>query len=61
MARKVRLIVGGLLILVGGVWFLQGVDVIKGSFMTGEVVWAVIGAACVIAGTWTIVGTRRRT
>ena len=38
------------LILVGGVWFFQGVGVIEGSFMTGEAVWAVIGAACVMAG-----------
>ena len=39
-----------MLILVGGVWFLQGIDVIKGSFMTGEAVWAVIGVVCVVAG-----------
>jgi hypothetical protein len=39
-----------LLIIVGGVWFFQGVGVIEGSFMTGEALWAVIGAACVVAG-----------
>ena len=38
------------LILVGGVWIFQGVGVIEGSFMTGEAVWAVIGAVCVVAG-----------
>ena len=38
------------LIVVGGVWFFQGVGVIKGSFMTGEAVWAVIGAVCAAAG-----------
>ena len=38
------------LLLVGGVWFFQGVGVIEGSFMTGEALWAVIGAACVVTG-----------
>jgi len=38
------------LVVVGSVWFFQGVGVIEGSFMTGEAVWAVIGAACVLAG-----------
>ena len=39
-----------MLIVVGVVWFFQGVGVIEGSFMTGEAVWAVIGAVCVVAG-----------
>jgi hypothetical protein len=38
------------LIVVGGIWFFQGVGVIEGSFMTGEAVWAVIGSVCVVAG-----------
>jgi len=38
------------LILVGVVWFFQGVGVIEGSFMTGEALWAVIGTVCVVAG-----------
>jgi hypothetical protein len=59
VARTFRLILGALLVVVGGVWFLQGIDVIKGSFMTGEAVWAVIGAACVIAGGWLLLGARR--
>ena len=46
----VRVVIGVVLVLVGAVWFLQGVGVIGGSFMTGEAVWAVIGAACVIGG-----------
>ena len=39
-----------MLLVVGGVWFFQGVGVIEGSFMTGEALWAVIGAVCVVAG-----------
>jgi uncharacterized membrane protein len=36
-------VVGVVLALVGLLWFLQGIGVVKGSFMTGEPVWAVIG------------------
>jgi len=46
----VLVVIGVLLCLVGGVWFGQGIGVIHGSFMTGEAVWAVIGAACVVFG-----------
>jgi len=28
----------------GGVWILQGIGVLPGSFMTGQIVWAAIGA-----------------
>jgi len=48
--KVARLVVAALLLLVGGVWFGQGVGWIGGSFMTGSAVWAVIGAACVIGG-----------
>ncbi len=30
--------------LTGGVWILQGIGVLPGSFMTGQIVWAAIGA-----------------
>lgn len=45
-----RLISGVLLILVGAVWFAQGINVLGGSSMTGEPVWAVIGLPMVVAG-----------
>lgn len=41
--RLVPLILGGLMVVVGGVWFLQGVGVLPGSFMTGRSFWAVTG------------------
>jgi hypothetical protein len=34
--------------LVGWVWILQGIGVLPGSFMTGQMMWAVIGAALVM-------------
>ena len=45
-----RLIVGVLMCIVGGVWFLQGIGVIKGSFMTGEGFWTVIGVILLVLG-----------
>ena len=52
-------IVGLLLVLVGGVWTLQGFGVIGGSFMTGSTTWLVIGLVLVVAGIALI--ARRRT
>lgn len=46
----IRRAIAVVLLVVGGVWFFQGVGVIEGSFMTGEAVWAVIGVICVVAG-----------
>jgi hypothetical protein len=36
-------IVGCLLIVPGGIWFLQGIGVLPGSFMTGQIRRAVHG------------------
>jgi uncharacterized membrane protein HdeD (DUF308 family) len=43
-------IIAVLLILVGVVWFLQGINVLPGSFMTGQSQWALYGGIAVIAG-----------
>ena len=48
--RYVLLIVGGLIILIGGVWLLQGIGVLPGSFMTGQPFWAVLGALFLVVG-----------
>lgn len=36
--------------VLGAVWMLQGLNVIGGSFMTGQPTWSYIGAICVVAG-----------
>ena len=41
---------GALLALIGVVWFLQGVNVLPGSFMTGQTKWAVYGAITLVVG-----------
>ena len=41
--RLVLNIVGGLLFLAGLVWFLQGINILPGSFMSGNPQWAING------------------
>ena len=48
--KTILTIVGVLLIFLGGVWILQGINVLPGSFMTGEIRWAIYGGIAVIAG-----------
>ena len=43
-------IVGTLVVLAGIVWFLQGINVLPGSFMTGQIRWAVYGGIAFAAG-----------
>ena len=45
-----RVIFGVLMCAVGVVWLGQGTGLIKGSFMTGEALWAVIGAVLLALG-----------
>lgn len=42
--------IGILLLLAGAVWLLQGLNVLPGSFMTGQAFWAFMGAVCLVAG-----------
>jgi hypothetical protein len=42
--------IGALLVVVGGVWFLQGIDVLGGSGMSGKTLWAVIGPIVALVG-----------
>jgi hypothetical protein len=48
-----------LCLLVGCVWFLQGINVLPGSFMTGHIEWAYYGVAAVLAGAILVVTSRR--
>jgi hypothetical protein len=53
-------IIATLLILSGGIWFLQGINVLPGSFMTGQIRWAVYGGIAVAAGVALLLGVNRR-
>ena len=60
MGTVVRRVIGVIAILIGLVWIGQGVGAIGGSFMSGEAVWAVIGAIVVLFGLALLRGTRNR-
>lgn len=42
--------IAGALILVGVIWFLQGINVLPGSYMTGNPQWAINGTIAVVIG-----------
>jgi hypothetical protein len=52
----VRLIAGILLGLLGLVWLGQGLNLIKGSMMTGQPQWAVVGAVLIVLAAWLLWG-----
>ena len=58
--RIVLYVVGGLLVLNGLIWFFQGINVLPGSFMTGQIQWAVYGGISFVAGIAILVAVRRR-
>ncbi len=48
--RTLSLAIGGIAILAGAVWILQGSGVVPGSFMTGQRMWLIIGIIVGIVG-----------
>ena len=48
--RMVLRVVAILLILAGSIWFLQGINVLPGSFMTGQIEWALYGGIAIAVG-----------
>ena len=58
---RIALNVSGVVcLLVGGVWFLQGINILPGSFMTGQTKWAVIGGLLLLAGIALLISANRR-
>jgi hypothetical protein len=53
-------IAGAVLVLLGAIWFLQGVNILPGSFMTGQIRWAVYGGVAVAAGIMLLLTANRR-
>jgi MYXO-CTERM domain-containing protein len=54
-----RYVVAGVLILVGLVWIGQGVGMIGGSSMSGQGIFAILGAALLVVGAALAWQTRR--
>jgi hypothetical protein len=53
-------ILGILMILAGAVWIGQGVGLIPGSFMSGDMKWAYIGCGTAVVGIALIWFARRK-
>jgi hypothetical protein len=58
---RVSLIIGVVLVLIGIVWTLQGLDILGGSGMSGVGIWAVIGPFVALVGVVIALGARRKT
>lgn len=58
---KIPLIVLGVLfILAGGIFFLQGINLLPGSFMTGDPQWALNGGILIVVGIGLLLWLSRR-
>lgn len=51
---------GAVLVFMGCIWFLQGVHVLPGSFMTGQIRWAVYGGIAAAVGIALLLRANRR-
>jgi hypothetical protein len=57
--RKLLNIIGALLVFFGVIWILQGINILPGSFMTGQIKWAVYGGIAAAIGVVILVAARR--
>ena len=53
-------VLGILFLLMGSVWFLQGINILPGSFMTGQTRWAIYGGLLPVAGIGLLISANRR-
>ena len=60
MTKTVFNVGGVLAMLMGAIWFLQGINVLPGSFMTGQIRWAVYGAIAFVFGVLLLMRANRR-
>jgi len=52
--------IGVVMVLIGTIWCLQGINILPGSFMTGQTRWAVYGGLAVLFGLVVLIGANRR-
>jgi drug/metabolite transporter superfamily protein YnfA len=57
--KTVAIALGAVLVVIGGVWTLQGLGYLAGSAMTGATVWAIIGPIVALVGVILIVRSVR--
>ncbi len=41
------------------IWILQGINVLPGSFMTGQIQWAIYGGIALLAGIAMLIAARK--
>ena len=58
--RIILNVAGVLCLLVGCVWILQGINILPGSFVTGQTRWAIYGCLLVVAGLGLLISANRR-
>ena len=47
-----KILGGALLVVVGLLWILQGLNVLPGSVMSGQAMWVIIGVVVGLLGIW---------
>ena len=57
--RIVSNVLGVLCLLVGCVWILQGINILPGSFMTGQTKWAIYGGVLAVVGIGLLISANR--
>ena len=61
MRNPFLVLVGTVVALLGLLFFLQGIDLVKGSGMSGTVTWSVLGPLIAVVGVAVaLTGARRR-
>jgi uncharacterized membrane protein HdeD (DUF308 family) len=53
-------VLAALCLLVGCVWILQGINILPGSFMTGQTKWAIYGCIMAVVGIGLLFSANRR-
>lgn len=53
-------VLGFVMVLFGTIWFLQGINILPGSFMTGQTQWAIYGGIAFVAGIVLLAISRHR-
>lgn len=59
--KTASLVLGFIALITGGVWILQGVGILPGSFMSGQRTWLLIGLVVAAAGVALVYNGIRRT
>ena len=60
LARLALNVLALFLVVLGVVWFFQGVGLLAGSFMTGESIWWIIGVITAVGGVALLFAANRR-